>query len=558
MTSPIKTLIKKTPFFDKLYSIIRAKKSVNWKKLNKSLDISINKKFNVLMATSLGDYEMGSLLESSLASALRLRESNVDVLLCDGALTGCQMAKIESIKPLEMSKIGPKSRCSGCINYGKNIFKYAADNILLYSKYISNEDKLIAENLSISTKFDDIRYFTHDDLPIGEHAYAGALRYYARGDLENETFAEPILRRYLKSALLTVFCMNRILEENEYDVVCFHHGIYVPQGLITKVCQKKGVRVVTWNPAYKKNTFIFSHDDTYHHTMISEDISRWKNIDLDNKKKQKIEEYLRSRRSGKNDWIWFHDTPEENVDKIKKELGCSSNKPAIGLFTNVMWDAQLHYESNAFDSMLDWVFTSIEFFKTRTDLDLFIRIHPAEIRGAIPSRQPLLEEINRKYPDLPSNVFVIPPESQISTYALMDICDAVTIFNTKTGIEISSSGIPTIVAGEAWIRGKNFSLDADSKESYIKILDKLPFNKKMSHDQQETALKYAYHFFMRRMIPIEFINFDKKTGLYNSLLNNTNELLPGNYPGLDLICDGILYKKEFEYSHDLILQNKVN
>ena len=558
MITLIKTLIKKIPLFNKFYANVRAKKSVNWKKLNKTLEIPTNKKFNILMATSLGDYEMGSLLESSLASALRLRESNVDVLLCDGVLAGCQMAKIESINPSEMAKIGPKSRCNGCINYGKNIFKYAADNILLYSKFISNEDKLIAENLSISTKFDDIRYFIHDDLPVGEHAYAGALRYYARGDLENETFAEAILRRYLKSALLTVFCMNRVLQENDYDVVCFHHGIYVPQGLITKVCQKKGIRVVTWNPAYKKNTFIFSHDDTYHHTMISEDISRWKNIDLDNKKKQKIEEYLRSRRSGKNDWIWFHDTPEENVDKIKKELGCSSNKPAIGLFTNVMWDAQLHYESNAFDSMLDWVFTSIEFFKTRTDLDLFIRIHPAEIRGAIPSRQPLLEEINRKYPDLPSNVFVIPPESQISTYALMDICDAVTIFNTKTGIEISSSGIPTIVAGEAWIRGKNFSLDADSKESYIKILDKLPFNKKMSHDQQETALKYAYHFFMRRMIPIEFINFDKKTGLYNSLLNNTNELLPGNYPGLDLICDGILYKKEFEYSHDLILQNKVN
>ena len=49
------------------------------------------------MATSLGDYEMGSLLESSLASALRLRESNVDVLLCDGVLAGCQMAKIERI-----------------------------------------------------------------------------------------------------------------------------------------------------------------------------------------------------------------------------------------------------------------------------------------------------------------------------------------------------------------------------------------------------------------------------------------------------------------------------
>ena len=76
-------------------------------------------------------------------------------------------------------------------------------------------------------------------ISIGEHAYAGALRYYARGDLTSEFFGEQILRRYLKSALLTVFCLDRLLEQNNYDVVCFHHGIYVPQGLITQVCQKK-------------------------------------------------------------------------------------------------------------------------------------------------------------------------------------------------------------------------------------------------------------------------------------------------------------------------------
>lgn len=552
----IKLFIKKLPLFDKYYSIFRVKNSVNWKRLNKSVEIPINKKYKILMATSTGDYEMGTLLESTLATALRLRSANVDVLLCDGILTGCQMSKIESIRPSEMAEYGPKSRCAGCINYGRSIFKDAVDNIFSYSNYINQQEILKAQNISNTINAQEIKNFIYEDLPVGEHAYAGALRYYARGDLENEEFGEIILRRYLNSALLTVFCMNNLLEKYEYDVVCFHHGIYVPQGLITKVCQKKGIRVVTWNPAYKKNTFIFSHHDTYHHTMISEDISRWENIDLDKEKKKKIEDYLLSRRSGKNDWIWFHDTPEENVEKIKKELGCNSNKPAIGLFTNVMWDAQLHYESNAFDNMLEWVFTSIEYFKERKDLNLFIRIHPAEIRGAIPSRQPLMDEINKKYPVLPNNVYVVKPESQISTYALMDMCNAVTIFNTKTGIEVASSGIPTIVAGEAWIRDKNFSLDANSKDSYINILEKLPFESKMSKDKKERALKYAYHFFMRRMIPIEFISFDSKTGLYKSMLDNSNNLKPGNYAGLDIICDGILYKKEFEYSHEMIMKEQ--
>tara|TARA_A100001388_G_scaffold231955_1_gene184415 strand:- start:181 stop:1836 length:1656 start_codon:yes stop_codon:yes gene_type:complete len=548
----LKRIIKKIPYFDFFYSRIRANKSVYWKKLNKNINYSNSRPdINVLMATSLGDYEMGTLLESSLSSALRLRNSKVDVLLCDSALSGCQMSKIETISPDIMAKEGPASRCSSCINYGKNIFEGAVDNKLYYSDFITPDEYKLAERLAKKIPYDDIKSYKYDDLSIGEHAYAGALRYYARGDLNEESFGEQILRRYLRSALLTAFCLNRILEDNTYDVVCFHHGIYVPQGIITQVCQKKNIRLVTWNPAYKSKTFIFSHYDSYHHTMISEDVERWKDIKLDASQENAIKEYLRSRRHGTNDWIWFHDTPEENAEKIKDELGCSFDKPSIGLFTNVMWDAQLHYESNAFDNMLDWVFSSIDYFSERSDLELFIRIHPAEIRGAIPSRQPLLTEIKRKYKTLPNNIFLISPESQISTYALMDKCNAVAIYNTKTGIEVASEGIPTIVAGEAWIRGKGFAIDVNSKEEYFKILSELPFKSKMSKEKQIQALKYAYHFFMRRMIPIPFIEFDSKTGLYSSSLESAEKLKPGNFKGLDLVCDGIINGSPFEYDERL-------
>jgi hypothetical protein len=56
----------------------------------------------------------------------------------------------------------------------------------------------------------------------------------------------------------------------------------------------------------------------------------------------------------------------------------------------------------------------------------------------IPSRQKLVDEIAKVFPALPRNVFIIPPESKISTYAVMEQCGSVIIFNTKTGIELSS------------------------------------------------------------------------------------------------------------------------
>ena len=118
--------------------------------------------------------------------------------------------------------------------------------------------------------------------------------------------------------------------------------------------------------------------------------------------------------------------------------------------------------------MLDWLMRTIAYFARRPDLQLLIRMHPAEITGNVPSRQPVVEEIGAHFPTLPPNVFVIPPESPISTYVTMTQCRAVVIYGTKTGVELTSEGIPVIVAGEAWIRDKGLTLDARSPEEYLR------------------------------------------------------------------------------------------
>lgn len=523
----------------------RANNLVNWKRLIHSSERYKvdNPVKNVLLATSLGDYEMGVLLESTLSYSLTIRNAKVDVLLCDRALPACQSTKIQIIEPAELVKFGPVKRCDNCVQFGKHIFTGLDIDLLYYSEFISPDECREAEQISIEIAIKDIASFKYDGIAVGEHAYAGALRYYARGDLNGEEYGEQVLRSYLKSAILTSIVLKNILTENAYDVACFHHGIYVPQGIIGEVCRKMGVRVVTWNPAYRKNTFIFSHHDTYHHTMISEPISTWLSMTWNDAKRNKITNYLKSRRKGSNDWIWFHDKPIEDKNTIRNMLQLDDSKPVLGLFTNVFWDAQLHYESNAFVNMLEWVIETIKYFISRTDIQLVVRIHPAEIRGQIPSRQLLEDEINKEFIELPNNIKIISPDNQISTYALMELCNAVTIYNTKTGIEVASSGIPVIVAGEAWIRGKGFCHDVASAKDYFDILDSLPFKEGMTKYEIELALKYAYHFFFRRMIDIPFVV--KNNNIYRLEINNLNVLSKNATPGLDLICDGILNGVDF-------------
>jgi hypothetical protein len=502
----------------------------------------------VLVATSAGSYLAGMILESSVAAALTLRGANVIPLLCDECLPACQLVDVLQFPdPEELARSGPTRICGLCYSGGASTYLQLGLPPRRYGELLAASDRAAARDLASSLSVDEIGAFTQGGANLGEHAVAGTLRYFARGDLSSEPAAEPVLRRYFEASLMTSAAISRLIDREEPSRALLHHGIYVPQGVIAETLRARGVPISTWTVGYRKKRFIFSHEDTYHHTLMSEPVSQWENVELTSERDHAVMEYLKSRWKGTRDWIWFHEKPEEEISAIAAELGVDFSKPCIGLLTNVVWDAQLHYPANAFPNMLDWIRETIRYFAARPEVQLLIRVHPAEIRGTLPSRQPVVEEIRKWFPELPKNVFVIPPESQVSTYAAMLQCDTVLIYGTKTGVELTSLGVPVIVAGEAWIRGKGVTLDAASVDDYFRILDTLPLGARMSEEQVRRARQYAFHFFFRRMMPLPFMNPKQGVPQYMVELETLHELLPGRHRALDIICDGILNGSPYVY-----------
>jgi hypothetical protein len=501
----------------------------------------------VLMATGIGSYAHAVTLESALSAALTFRGAEVHALVCDGALTACAECEASLYPDIgRFAAHGPeRDLCRDCQWPAERVYAQLGITVHRYSNWLTPEDRAEARRLATQLPFEQIADFRCDGLAVGEHAHAGALRFFASGSLDDEPHGERVLRRYLEAALLTASATRRLMRGVGFSAAVFTHGIYVPWGIVGEVARQEGVRVSTWNVAYRKRRFIFSHDDTYHHTLMTEPREYWEGMGLSAAQDRELTDYLASRREGLFDWIVFHRPTKQDPREVARRAGVDPSKPVIGLLTSVSWDAQLHYPANAFPNMLEWLVQTCEYFATRPDLQLLIRVHPAEISGFPPSRQPILRELHKRLPRLAPNIIVVPPESGMSTYVLMSLCNAVIIYNTKTGVELTSVGQPVVVAGEAWIRDKGITFDASSPQEYVKILDRLPFPGRLDAQQLARARRYAYHFFFNRMIPLPFVEPKAGYPIYRLKLEKLAQLLPGESAGLDTICDGIMGEGPF-------------
>ena len=265
---------------------------------------------------------------------------------------------------------------------------------------------------------------------------------------------------------------------------------------------------------------------------------------------------MQSRAAGTMDWVSYHDGTGQSLAELKSEFGIDFAKPTVAAFTNVLWDAQVFYPSNAFPSMLNWLVETIRYFAKRQDLQLVIRVHPAEIKNPTKSRETVVGELARLMPHLPPNVFVIPPTSNANSYAIARASNAAIIYGTKMGVELAYMGVPTIVAGESWARNKGITLDADNREGYLALLDRLPFTERLDAATKLRAAHYAFHFFFRRTIPLEFLRVRKNSWPpFNLAIETFDTLRPGRSLGLDTVCDGILKHHPFIYPAEAMIQS---
>ena len=287
------------------------------------------------------------------------------------------------------------------------------------------------------------------------------------------------------------------------DVVIVPNGTIQEFGIIYHVARHLGIPVVTYEFGDQRDRIWLAQngqimrqetDDLWEarrqHPLSPEEFERLRSLLAARQQATLWENFAR---------LW-QGVPSQGGEQVRTAL-LLDDRPVIMLATNVLGDS-LTLGREVFSSgMAEWITKTVQYIAKRPEVQLVIRVHPGEILTHGPS---MMDVVRQALPVIPGHIKLVSPQDKINTYDIMEIADAGLVYTTTVGMEMAMNSIPVIVAGQTHYRGRGFTIDPPTWDSYFTCLRKLladPKGQRLALPQAELAWQYAYRFFFEFPMP---------------------------------------------------------
>lgn len=484
--------------------------------------------------------------DAIIATALKLRGVEAEFVVCDGAPSACILREAAEEQPLSLWH----SRCPRCLGaYTEEAISFNL-SFKKIGDYVTEDRRAELRALAQKVPVHEIATFRYREVEVGKLAVYSVQRYLKRGLIQGN---DEVVREYLYAGLVNTEAAIAVIEHLKPDCMFMSHGCYVDYGAALSVAMHLGVPTIVWASAYLQHCsymhMMREPGDRSFQTLGDEAWRQRREQPLTREENERLDKYLITRYTTDIAFDLKLSSRPESPNDLFHKLNIPKNRPVWCIFAHLNWDNAFTYAPMAFDTVESWIIETIQVLSILPEVTWLIKIHPAEVfLGTAEGIQNLIE---KEFPKLPSNIRIIPADSDINIYGLYSILDGgVTVFGTP-GLETALLGKPVIVAGESHYVDKGFTYDGLAKSKYLELLRnayRLPL---LSPRQKELARQYAYSYFIQRQIPLRMIKGYSGWGPMD--YQKLELLLPGKDPFINFICERIFDGKDFVMDESLVV-----
>lgn len=361
----------------------------------------------------------------------------VILLYCDG--NPMNMCWINTCCDIKM--------CKMCNCFRKQMFKSLSEKITLMSISVFFQ-KTIADYSDFSFEYnsiEDIKKLTYNNVGIG---YA-ALSSYITPTRNLYPLMDETFRKYfdslLRCTIITTDIVNAALDFLQPDVVSVFNSRFTVSKPVFDTCQHRKVDVIiyetTGNAVNDRQLAYYKNRTPQNPEGNTENLYKmWTESAKSCEEKINIGVKFFTDRRGAipaGDKVYVGNQQEGLLPE--KWDGKKHNIVIFNSSEDEYVSLGEEFDHNMFPSQFQGIKTIFERYKDEKDYHFYLRIHP-NLKDVKYAYHKKLFELA----DISDNITIIPGDSPISTYALMDAAEKVIVFGSTTGQEAVYWGKPVI------------------------------------------------------------------------------------------------------------------
>lgn len=409
--------------------------------------------------------------------------NNVTFLHCDETVRGCNE------NPLFDKRI-----CKFCEWNQKRLQKkYLPKEINIISiKDITPSDEIDYPNYQYSN-IDELKLIKYHDVEIGMGAvstYISLTRNISPTiDFKSKQYFDAILN----SQIRITNALEEYLNQHDIDIIVFHNGRFATFKPFLNIAQNRRIDFICTESFSDHDGFI-SKDYFYNNIPHNITPRHQKYVDAISLAEKKLinakeigESFFRRRRNAENTGDKIYTAGQSNDKFVNDWDDTKENIVIFNSSEDEFYAVGSEYEkAKLFKNQLEGIKTILNHYQNDSTKHFYIRVHP--------------NLINVKYSfhtDLYKldylNLTVIPANSPISSYALLDKANKVITFGSTMGIEAAYAHKPSICIGASLYELLGVAYHPKSKEELWTLIDN-PHLKELYNDN---IYIYGFYFLGR-------------------------------------------------------------